>query len=205
MKIQKILEDLIYEGILNEEKHSDLFEFLAQGFGKMTQGTAYYVASMDNSMNKNIVTPEGKMPNPMYGKLYKHTMFMFPWLDTYRRAHERKGIDTEPGQRRGTYERLEGFDMLETGKSGLYLPIYPTGSEYVFAVMDGGKFVEFPKEEAKKYLKPSDGSAFNPDTVPVRQLIIDKIAKITGGGNVWINPNFKGSYMGVGSLDENED
>jgi hypothetical protein len=200
MKIQKIFDDLIYEGILNEGSYNDLFEFLAQGFGKMTTGTAYYVASMDNNMNKNLVTPEGKMPNPMYGKLYKHTMFMFPWLDTYRRAQERKGIDTEPGQRRGTYERLEGFDMLETGKSGLYLPIYPTGSQYSFAVMDGGKFVEFPKEEAKKYLRPSDGSAFSPDAVAVRQLIIDRTAKITGGGNVWVNPEFKFNYIGPGAI-----
>jgi hypothetical protein len=155
---------------------------------------------MDNSMNKNLVTPEGKIPNPMYGKLYKHTMFMFPWLDTYRRAQERKGLDTEPGQRRGTYERLEGFDMLETGKSGLYLPIYPTGSQYVFAVMEGGKFVEFPKEEAKQYLKPSDGSAFSPDKVPVRQLIIDRTAKITGGGNEWVNPDFRLNYIGPGNI-----
>jgi hypothetical protein len=200
MRIQKILEELVSEGILKEERHTDLFEFLAQGFGKMTQGTAYYVASMDNSMNKNLVTPEGKIPNPMYGKLYKHTMFMFPWLDTYRRAQERKGLDTDPGQRRGTYERLEGFDMLETGKSGLYLPIYPTGSQYVFAVMEGGKFVEFPKEEAKQYLKPSDGSAFSPDKVPVRQLIIDRTAKITGGGNEWVNPDFRLNYIGPGNI-----
>jgi hypothetical protein len=171
----------------------------------MTQGTAYYISDMDRNMNKNIINPETgeKMPNPMYGKLFKHTKFMFPWLDTYRRAQERKGITSEPGERRGTYERLEGFEMLETGKSGLYLPIFPTGSEYVYAVIEGGKFVEFPKEEAKKYLAVRDSSSRSfgdPDKVPVRQLIIDRTVKITGGGNVWVNPEMKFNYIGPGTI-----
>ena len=151
MKIQKSLNELISEAILKEENFTDVLEFLAQGFGKMTSGTVYYVSSMDSSMNKNLVDPNTgeKMPNPMYGKLYKHTRYMFPWGDTFARAKERKGINTEPGKRSGEFERLEDFNMLETGKNGLYLPIIPTGSEYEYAVMDNNKFVPISKDEAK--------------------------------------------------------
>jgi hypothetical protein len=59
------------------------------------------------------------------------------------------------------------------------------------------------KETVYKYLRPSKPSGGS--GVDFRLLIVDKIAKLTGGGNVWINPQFKGSYMGVGSLDENEE
>lgn len=198
---QFILEELRKGlGMLNEEKYNDVFEFLGQGFGKMTQGTAYYVSSMNSSMNKNIVDPATgeKMPNPMYDKLYKHTRFMFPWGDTYKRAKDRKGITTEPGERRGEFERLEGFDMLETGKSGLYLPILPSGSEYRYAVLDGNDFVEVSKDEVKPYLRqssapPSEGPNF-------RLLIVNNIVKLTGGGNIWVNPEFKFNYIGPGNI-----
>ena len=189
-------------GVLNEEKYNDLFEFLGQGFGKMTQGTAYYVSSMNSSMNKNIVDPATgeKMPNPMYDRLYKHTRFMFPWGDTYKRARERKGIEGDMGKRSGEFEKLAGFDMLETGKSGLYLPILPSGSEYKYAVLEGNDFVEVDKEEVKKYLRPSGGSSFNTEGPNYRLLIANNIVKLTGGGNIWVNPDFKFQYIGPGSI-----
>ena len=111
MKIQKIFDDLIYEGILNEERYTDFFEFMAQGARKMTQGSAQYVYLLGNSsMNKNLVTPEGKVPNPMYGKIYKHCFFKFNWEDTFEEAKKRMGITTEPGERRGEYEKIENFN-----------------------------------------------------------------------------------------------
>lgn len=200
MKILNSLNELINEGILSEAMYNDLFEFLGQGFGKMTQGTAYYVSSMDTSMNKNIIDPNTgeKIPNPMYGKIFKHTRFMFPWGDTYARARERKGIEGEIGQRSGQYEKIQGFDMLESGKSGLYLPILPSGSEYVYAMMDGNDFVPISKEEVKPYLRPS--GAPQSEGPKFRLLIVNNIAKLTGGGNVWTNPDFKLNYIGPGAI-----
>ncbi len=184
--------------ILKEETYRDLFDFLDQDPRKMTNGTAYYVASMDSSMNKFMVDSDGnKVPNPMYGKIFKHTRFMFPWKDTYNRAMERKGSEREIGQRSGTFEKVVGYDVLERGKSGLYLPILPTGSEYKYVMMDGNEFKVIGKEDVLPYLRPSSPSSGG-SVVDFRLLIVDKIAKLTGGGNVWINPEFKGSYMGMG-------
>lgn len=192
---QQLSENL--QRILTEETYRDLFDFLDQGQKKMTNGTAYYVASMDSSMNKFIMDDSGiKVPNPMYGRLFKHTRFMFPWADTYKRAMERKGEGRELSSRSGTFEKVTGYDVLERGKSGLYLPILPSGSEYKYVVVDGGESKVVSKEEVLPYLRPSSPSGGGP--VDFRLLIVDKIAKLTGGGNVWINPEFKGSYMGMG-------
>jgi hypothetical protein len=199
MKIQDILKTLVresLENILNEERFNDLYAFLDAQPRKMTMGTAYYVASMDTSMNKNIVTPEGKQPNPMYGKVFKHTRFMFRWQDTYKRATERTNPEHVMGQRSGEYEKVEGYDMLEKKGDKFYLPIIPTGSEYKFITIDGQ---EISKEELKPFLKPS-GAPSPSSGVDFRLLIVDKIAKITGGGNEWVNPDFKGDYMGMGSI-----
>lgn len=197
-----IIKSLLKEniGMLNEERYNDLFEFLAQGFGKMTQGSVYYISSMDSSMNKNIIDSDTgeKRPNPMYGKLYKHTRYMFPWGDTYARAKERKGITTEPGKRSGEFEKLEGFDMLETGKNGLYLPIIPTGSEYEFAVLENNKFVPIHWSEAVKYLRPFTGGL--KENANFRLLLVNNIVKLTGGGNEWVNPDMKFDYIGPGSI-----
>jgi len=199
MKIQDILKSLVresLENILNEEKFNDLYAFLDVQPKKMTMGTAYYVASMDTSMNKNIVTPDGKEPNPMYGKVFKHTRFIFRWQDTYKRATERTSPEHVMGQRSGEYEKVEGYDMLDKKGDKTYLPIIPTGSEYKYVGIDGQ---EISKEELKPYLKPS--GPYTPSSgVDFRLLIVDKIAKITGGGNEWVNPDFKGNYMGMGSI-----
>jgi len=159
-------------------------------------GTAYYVASMDSSMNKNLVTPEGKIPNPMYGKIFKHTRFIFRWQDTYSRAVERTNPEYEIGQRRGDYEKVDGYDMLERKGNMMYLPIIPTGSEYKLVMIDGN---EISREDAKKYLKPTTSSASS-SGVDYRLLMVSKIAKLTGGGNEWINSEFVGDYKGLGTI-----
>ena len=189
--------------VITEETFSDLFDFLNTDPNKMTQGSAYYVADLNSSMNKNSVDDKGNnIPNPMYGKLYKHTRFLFKWEDTYTKAMDRVDPEHVHGKRSGTYEKVQGYDVLETGKSGLYLPIIPTGSEYQYVVDNNGNMEVIDKETAKKYLRPmspSTVSAIEAGKPSFRPLIIDKVAKITGGGSVWKNPNFKGVYMGPGS------
>lgn len=196
MKLKVILEQLQEE--VDLQKYKSLLEFLSGRLGKMTVGTAYYVASMDSSMNKKLSTGE---PNPMYGKLFKNTRFTFPWKDTYARALERKGVDKERGPRKGQYDKLEGSDVLETGKSGLYLPILPEGVEYEYSVLnDQGEFEPISKEEVKPYLRPYVSKPEEETGVKFRVLIVDKIAKLTGGGRTWVNEHFEGEYMGPGKI-----
>lgn len=184
--------------ILTEETYNDLFKFLEQDPRSMTQGSAYYVHSMDSYMNKNIIGSDGlKVPNPMYGKLYKNTRFMFKWEQTYNKAMSRVNPEHVMGKRSGNYEKIDGYSVLESGKSGLYLPIVPTGSESLFSVLEDGKFSLIDKAEAYKYLRPISGGSVG-SGVDFRPLIIDRVYKLTGGGNVWINPNFKLQYLGPG-------
>lgn len=205
--MKKFIKESLRENLnslINEQTFQDLYAFLDQGVKKMTSGTVYYVSDMNSSMNKFMSDDEGnKIPNPMYGKLFKNTRFMFGWKDTYGRAVERKNPEHEMGKRSGEFEKIDGYDMLEKKGSSVYLPIIPTGSEASYTVLDGGEMKPIDKETVYKYLRPSGGSGGS--GIDFRLLIVDKIAKLTGGGNVWINPEFKGSYMGVGSLDENED
>jgi hypothetical protein len=187
--------------VITEETYDDLFHFLNTDPKKMTQGSVHYVADLNSSMNKNIVDDEGnKIPNPMYGKLFKHTRFMFKWEDTFTNAMERIDPNYVPGQRSGHYEKIDGYKVLEKGPNGLYLPILPTGSEYKIFVDNNGELEEMDKEAAKKFLRPaSPTKTETPTKAAFRLLMLDKIAKVTGGGNVWKNPNFKGVYMGPGS------
>jgi hypothetical protein len=189
----------IKENLINEEQFGDLFKFLEQDPKKMSQGSVYYVSDMNSSMNKSIVDENGnKVPNPMYGKLFKHTRFLFKWENTFGKAMEKIDPDYIVNSRSGSYEKLQGYNMLETGKSGLYLPIIPTGSEYQYVINDNGQMKQIDKESVKKYLRPQPPMMDN--KAQFRALIVDKIVKITGGGNVWINPNFTGEYMGIGNI-----
>jgi len=205
--MKSLIKNLLRENIqmLQEETYSDLYQFLDQNPRKMTFGTVYYVASMDSSMNKFMLDADGnKIPNPMYGKLYKHTRYNIRWQDTYGRAVERKNPEHEMGKRSGEFEKVEGYDVLERKGDTLYLPILPTGSEAGYTVLVNGKMEPISKEEAYKYLRPSKPSGSG-SGVDFRLLMVSKIAKLSGGGNVWINPDFKSSYMGVGTLEEEND
>lgn len=202
--MKSLIKTLLRENLqrLEEEKFTDLYQFLDMGQQKMSQGTVYYVSDMNSSMNKNIIDAQGnKVPNPMYGKLFKHTRFMFRWQDTYTRAVERKNPEHQMGQRSGQFDKVTGYEMLEKKGDVLYLPIIPTGSEAQYSIMDGGQMKPISKEEIKPYLKPS-GPSSSGSGIDFRLLMLSKIAKITGGGNVWVNPEFSGEYMGLGNLDE---
>lgn len=183
--------------LLTEAVMIDLFKFLETDPKNMTVGTAYYVASMDSYMNKYITNSQGeKILNPMLGRLFKNTRFIFKWQDTYSKAMDRKNI--QEMARRGVYNKIQGYDVLETGKSGLYLPIIPTGSEAEYSVLINGQPVSISKQEIAQYLRPTNTAA---PLVGFRPLIVDKICKLTGGGQVWINPQYKGpQYMGVGNI-----
>lgn len=209
MNIRKIIreeiEKLFENYQLNEETfRGDIREFLAMNPRAMTNGTAYYVSSMDSSMNKFITDEFGdKIPNPMLGKLFKNTRYYFPWKDTYQKAINRATPDYEIGKRSGTFEKDPEFSVLERGKSGDNLPIIPTGTEYTFSMFENGNYVPVDKDEIKKYLKPASSSKrFDiGGGTPFRNLTVKRIYKLTGGGNVWMNPEFEGKYLGPGSSE----
>jgi hypothetical protein len=175
--------------LISEESFTDLFKFLEQDPRKMTFATAMYTNPV--GMNKNIVDASGnKTPNPMWGKIFKHSTFQFRWEDTYNRAVDRTNPEHEMGTRSGAYEKIQGYDMLEKGKSGLYLPIIPTSSKAVYTISEDGSGHEpISYEEIKPYMKvynPSSGGS----GVKFRPLIVDRISKIKSGGNEWENPSF---------------
>lgn len=198
--IKSLIKDILVENLsknLSEEVYDDLFQFLDNKVQKMSMGTVYYVSEMTSYMNKKLI--DGT-PNPMYGRVFKNTRFIFRWNDTFKRALERQGEDRELNQRKGKFEKVEGYELLEKGKSGLYLPILPTGSEYEYTYLtDKGTLVPIGKQEVKKYLRPTPPPTG--ENIPqYRLLIVDKIAKVVAGGNIWTNPNFQGTYMGPGTL-----
>lgn len=174
--------------LLTEETVDDFFKFLARDPGNNTMASVYYTSPV--KFNKFIKTEEGKEINPFYDKVLKNQRYTFMWGETYKDAVERTNPDHEFGQRRGTYEKLDGFKVTETGKSGLYLSIVPKGSfDAKYGIQTDNGYEDISKDEFQSYLpqtnyKPSSsGQDFRP-------LIVDRIYKIKAGGNEWVNPHY---------------
>ena len=185
--------------LLTEDRIDDFFKFLANDPKSSTMASAYYTAPV--TMNKFIIGDDGiKIPNPMHGKVFKNTLFMFRWADVYKDAVQRVNPDYEFGERRGTYDKVEGFKVTEMGKSGLYLPILPSGSNSNYSVLEDGQWMQIDKEDVRKYLPPYRGGSAS--GVEYRQLIVDRIAMIKSGGNEWVNPHFHFKYLGPGNFSE---
>jgi len=185
------------DSLLTEESYNDLFTFLEQDPQKMTGAVVMCVNAVKT--NKNYIDDNGnKAPNPMYDKIFKHTRFRFAWENTYAKAMERINPEYEIGARKGDYQKIQGYNMLEIRNNTTYLPILPTGSESVYSVSENGgrSFNVISKDEAYKYMpsvKPSEPSG----RADYRQPLVDKIYMIKAGGNVWENPNFTyGEYLG---------
>ena len=201
--MKNIIKQLLREQFVVEERYSnDIYKFLDQDPKRMTVGTAYYISSMNEYMNKFIVDKFGKkVPNPMYDKIFKHTRFIFGWRDTYERAMKRINPDYVVGPKSGNYKPVKGYDMLESGKNGLYFPIIPTGTEYVYVICNNGGCRVADKNEVKPFFKETDRSYWAAEgKAPFRQLIVDRAVKITGGGHEWINDRIKGKWLGIGKV-----
>ena len=195
-KIINLINEVISEAYLNEEKIEDFFNFLENDPKKNTFAYAYYTAPV--GVNKNIVGKDGqKSPNPMFGKLLKHSVVKFNYNDTYKRAVERKeektGTQHTSGERSGTYDKVQGYDVLETGKSGLYLPVITLDTKSTYSYDNDGNWGNIDYDKVKPYLKTYKPSGFVQN---YRQLIVDRISKLNAGGKNWTNPNFK--YGGIG-------
>lgn len=200
---QNASRSIVKENVITEDNYSDLFNFLEQDPRKMTGANAGYTSPV--KMNKTFINPDTgqKEPNPMYGKIFKNQRYRFRWEDTYSKSVSRTNPEHEMGQRSGTYEKIQGYDMLEQGKSGLYLPIVPTNVDeanqtavFGYSEDDGKTQKPISKEEFRKYLPPKTEYKPSASGSEFRPLILDRTSFIKAGGNVWSNPNTKVSYIG---------
>lgn len=185
-------------GIIKEEKIDDFFHFLERNPKKGSFAYVYYTRPL--TLNKTFTDIDGeKKPNPFYGKIFKHSRYRFSFEQLYADTAAKRDPEYVSGPRRGEYEKVSGFDYLETGKSGLYLPIIPTETKSTYSVIEPNgenKVVDY--EDIKLYLKPPSTSSG--EGIKYLQLIVDKIAKISAGGNTWVNPNFIYEYLGPGTI-----
>jgi len=198
-----LVKESVEEGILKEEKIDDFFHFLERNPKKGSFAYAYYTRPL--SLNKTFTDVDGeKKPNPYYGKLFKHSRYKFSFEQLYADKKKKEDPEYVAGERRGEYQKVEGFKYLEMGKSGLYLPIMPMETKSTYSVVEpNGENRVVSYDDIKLYLRPqspsSDGSG-----IKILQLIVDKIAKLSAGGNTWINPNFIYEYLGPGTIGENK-
>jgi hypothetical protein len=201
--MKDIIKELLRENFVVEARYSnDIRKFLDQDPRLMTVGTAYYISSMNDYMNKTVIDKFGKkVPNPMYDKIFKHTRFIFGWKDTYERAMKRINPDYVVEPKSGNYKPVQGYDMLESGKNGLYFPIVPTGTEYVYVICGASGCKVASKNEVKPFFKETNKSYWSAEgKAPFRQLIVDRAVKITGGGHEWVNDKIKGKWLGIGNV-----
>jgi hypothetical protein len=197
-----LIKESAESSLIKEEKIDDFFHFLERNPKKGSFAYVYYTRPL--AVNKSFFDIDGeKKPNPYYDKILKHSRYRFSFEQLYAETMAKKNpeyAEQERGDRRGQYEKVAGFDYLEMGKSGLYLPIMPTETKSTYSVKEPNgenKIVSY--EDLKLYLKPPSSSSGS--GIKYLQLIVDNIAKISAGGNTWVNPNFKhDEYLGPGTI-----
>ena len=196
-KIEGRLRLLAERTLLTEETIDDYFKFLESNPHKHSFAYAYYTYPV--TLNKNIISNGEKIPNPMYGKIFKNIKYEFNYGKVYVDAMKRINPDYTPGLSRGTYEKVQGYQVTVMGKSGLYLPIMPTHNESNYSVNDDGGWKVVTFDEIKPYY-PDRNYSSPAAPIEYKQLILDRIYRISAGGNVWNNPNFKYKYLGPGKV-----
>lgn len=191
---QKQIMGLHESYVISEvEKVDDFFNFVEKDPRLNTWAFVYYTSNLDAYLAK-------RSSNPMVGKFLKSTRYKIMFGQTYKRATELKNPEYVVQQRKGGYEKIQGYNILEFDKSGnLVLPIIPLESRYVIVVMgDGGVQDKFQRtyELQEKYGQFFIPSFFGERGAPAsgtefRALKVDSISRISAGGAVWDNPNFK--------------
>lgn len=195
-----------FDELIEKIKGSSIIDFLKQmpknAKGKI--GYVFYTAPV--AVNKFYIDDDGlKKPNPMVGKLFKNTAYKFRFDHSYKRAveikNEKTGDDYEIGARQSSYSDVEGYNMLLSGKSGLYFPIVlenpktDQSSNYMI-LNDTGGYDIVSKDEIKKYLKPVSGSTY----VDYRSLIVQRVYRINASTRTFNNPEFPYEYLGPKNL-----
>jgi len=180
------------EILLNEaEQMDDFFYFIENDPRLNTFSYVYYTSLLDRGLAK-------KSTNAMVGKFIKNTRYKFSFGQTYGRAVEIKNPEHVMQQRKGDYEKVDGYKVLETDRRGnLVLPIVPLETKSSILVLDENGGLKEKLETSQLQEKYSD--FFQPSFftkrssssgVDFRPLKVDSISKISAGGAVWDNPHF---------------
>jgi len=191
---------LIQKGYINEnllteaDEILDFFNFIENDPRLNTIATVNYTSTLDVYLAKS-------KTNPMLGKFLKFTKYEFRFGQTYDRAVELKNPEWIIQQRKGEFEKVQGYKVLEFDKSGnLVLPIIPTKviSSVIKVLDENGNIKEEIsmaqiKEKYGEFFRPSffEPKANSGSGIDFRLLKVDNISKIAAGGKVWINPHFK--------------
>lgn len=188
------IHESLNENLLTEENINDFFTMLEKDPKRKSFAYIYY--TMPVAVNKFIIDENGnKIPNPMDGKLFKNKQIKFNYAETFKEVMGKRDPDYVLGKKSGTYEKLGGYDVIESGKNGLYMPVLPKSSRDEYSIFDENGWKPVRKEEIQQYLRPVSNYVDNGKPI-VNQLIVDRIARISAGGHVWNNPNFKYKYLG---------
>lgn len=193
-------EEISEINLLNEdvENIEDFFNFLERD--PKRGSFAYVCYTYPMKTKKTFFDMNGeKKPNPYNGKLFKNSRFKFSYGQFFKEVIAKKHPEYVGGERKGKFEKITGYDVLESGKSGLYLPIIPLEEKKNYSVMENeGQYKLINLDDYRLYL-PDRKFSTGGSPEEYRQLILDRIYKISAGGAKWINPNFKYEYLGPGA------
>jgi hypothetical protein len=191
---------LIRESIqgLNEEKEikevDDFFNMLEVDPPINSFAFVYYLSPLDSGkMNKSYINSDGvKELNPMYGKIYKNSVFQFNYGKTYSSKVLKLNPDYQFSEPKGKSEKVDGYTVLRIGNDGkLMLPIADPKIKHVSYIYYGGKIDrEISEDELKIYL-PKRNISVSSSGVDYRNLNVDRIYKLSAGKHVWLNPHFQ--------------
>lgn len=178
--------------LITEENINDFFQFIAQDPQKCSMASLSYMAIYNTGLAK-------PKTNPMTNRLIKITHYKFQFGHTYAAAAAKSNPDWELQQRKGNFEKIQGFDVLDRdaqGDEGLPIVNPKTiGSEIVVLDENGQPVDRFDYRELQnklgEYFRPA---AFEPrppsgSGSTQRSLKVKRIIGIKAGGNEWTNPH----------------
>ena len=191
--------------VKKEKKLKELEDFFkVLDSKKCTFAYLYAANTLDSQLAKEMKDEEGnRVENPMFGKIFKVTTYKLHLNDSYKDVVKRNNPNWEVQSRSGDYEKVKGYEVYFTKSGNLMLSIsnFTSTSKY-YMKEDDGSMKEIKLSEIQPYLKMSSSLKFsktqdnnNLETstgsgVQFRNINVDKIYKLNGGGKSWNNNSF---------------
>lgn len=143
-------------------------------------------------LNKSYLTESGeKQPNPYADKLLKTKEIKFNFGETFKETMLKINPEYEFKERSGDYQKTEDFDVLQTGKNGLYLAVLPKPfkGETIYLEQTDNGLANVELDLIEKYLPPKREFVDNGKPI-INQLMVDRIQKIECNGETWLNEEY---------------